>query len=188
MAPTAFIEHQLPGRLRLRVPDRRGDHAYFESVTQSLSAHPGVSRLRTDARRGSVIIHHTDDDAGRLIATAGELFSVFEEQPRLPSAVARQPETAAILEVLAATWAALGFYKLSRRDALGTASENFWSAFRAHQLLNSRTFAIAYASLGVVQLLNLRILGSASSLFYNSFIAWKLAEAAGGKSRIQFPR
>lgn len=188
MVSTAIIAHQIPGRVRLRIPERRGDHAYFESLIQGLSAHPGVHRTRVDARRGSVVIHHAHDDARPLIVAAEELFCVQEEDQTLPPEVARQPQAVAILEVLAATWAALGFYQLARRDVAGAASENFWSAFRAHHLLNSWTFTFAYGTLALVQLFRLQILGSASSLFYSSFVAWKLAEAAGGKSRIVFPK
>jgi len=189
MAPTALIEHQLPGRVRLRVPECRGDHAYFERVTRGLSEHPTVSRMRIDARRGSVVIHHTEDHPGQLIAAACDLFEVLEEEPpQLPPSLAENPETVVVLEILAAWWSLLGFYQLTRRDVLGTATENFWNAFRAGQLLNSRAIGIEYAIFGVIQLFRRQVVGSASSLFYNALLAWKLAEAAGGKSRIQFPR
>jgi len=40
MIPVAYIEHQLPGRVRLRVPSRRGEVPFFEKVVRELSKHP----------------------------------------------------------------------------------------------------------------------------------------------------
>ena len=36
MTPRAYLVHQIDGRLRLRIPDRREDEEFFEEVAASL--------------------------------------------------------------------------------------------------------------------------------------------------------
>jgi len=52
MIPVAYIEHQLPGRVRLRVPSRRGEVPFFEKVVRELSKHPAIRELSATAAHG----------------------------------------------------------------------------------------------------------------------------------------
>jgi hypothetical protein len=45
MPSSAIIEHQLPGRLRLRIPTRRGDVSFFQGLVHALSERPDVKEI-----------------------------------------------------------------------------------------------------------------------------------------------
>lgn len=48
----------MPGRLRVRMPSKRGDTSYFHEVTLRLSEHSGIiANLAT----GSILIRHESD-------------------------------------------------------------------------------------------------------------------------------
>lgn len=55
---TAFIVHQVPGRMRFKVPDRRGDIAFFSHLSECLSLCPGISSTNINARTGSVVLSY----------------------------------------------------------------------------------------------------------------------------------
>ena len=42
MVPEARIVHRIAGRMRVRVPSRRGDPAYFSTVEETLRSLNGV--------------------------------------------------------------------------------------------------------------------------------------------------
>ena len=58
MAPPAYIVHQVHGRLRLRVPEMRGDPDYFEEVADVLAERTDDIRVRTNHVTGSVLLLH----------------------------------------------------------------------------------------------------------------------------------
>jgi len=70
--PFAFVSHQVDGRVRLRVPDMRRQDEYFERMRQRLASLPGLRRLTTNTRTGSVLIEY-----------AGQLEALEELGPRL---------------------------------------------------------------------------------------------------------
>ena len=79
MLPVAFLEHQIPGRIRLRVPSKRGDCAYFDSARQRLSGTPAWGEVKANARTGSLVIRDCGD-VDRLKSEAAKrgLFSLAE--------------------------------------------------------------------------------------------------------------
>lgn len=64
--PRALLVHCIPGRLRLRVPERRNDADYFARITARLSMLDGVRTVRSDARVASVLVLHADGSPGRI--------------------------------------------------------------------------------------------------------------------------
>ncbi len=56
MIPAARIEHLSPGRLRLRISDRRRQPDYFEALRARLGEEPAVQDVRVDPRTGSVLL------------------------------------------------------------------------------------------------------------------------------------
>lgn len=70
--PFAFVTHQVEGRVRLRVPGMRRQGEYFERMRASLASLPGLRRLTTNTRTGSVLIEYS-----------GELEALGELGPRL---------------------------------------------------------------------------------------------------------
>jgi hypothetical protein len=60
MIPVAYIEHQLPGRVRLRVPSRRGEVPFFEKVVRVLSKHPATRELTASPLTGSITLRYLE--------------------------------------------------------------------------------------------------------------------------------
>jgi hypothetical protein len=58
MKARAHPVHSLPGRTRLRVPNRRGDAAFFTELTHRLVQCTGVGKVETNPLTGSVLVHH----------------------------------------------------------------------------------------------------------------------------------
>ena len=62
MAPLARVAHALPGRKRIKIDGKRGDAAYFAMLEKKLAECPGVGRVTTDPRTGTVLVNHTAED------------------------------------------------------------------------------------------------------------------------------
>jgi len=87
--PIAYVEHQIPGRLRLRIPERRGDVAFFQRVVGALSKVPDVTELDGSPLTGSVRIRYSGTAEAIAAAAAKEgLFEICkrdgEAQPKKP--------------------------------------------------------------------------------------------------------
>ena len=55
----AHIVHSLPGRTRLKLPNRRGEPDYFTRLSECLSQCAGVVRVQANLRTGSLLLEHT---------------------------------------------------------------------------------------------------------------------------------
>jgi hypothetical protein len=60
MIPSAEIVHRVNGRLRLRVPERRGDAPWFAATRKALAGFPGVLRVTANPDTGSFLIRGKD--------------------------------------------------------------------------------------------------------------------------------
>lgn len=69
MSARATIAHRMPGRIRLSVPEMRGDEAFFTGLAAQLSGQPDVVRVRPNTRAGSLLVEHTGE-AGPILAWA----------------------------------------------------------------------------------------------------------------------
>ncbi len=58
MLPSAYIVHQLGNRLRLRLPDYRGDQAFFAAAEQQLAACPAVEGVIANPLTAGLLIRH----------------------------------------------------------------------------------------------------------------------------------
>jgi hypothetical protein len=83
MAPEARVVHRTRGRLRLRIPSRVRDQAYFEHVCQALSESSAVAEVVANPTTASVLVRH-DDDA-QVILTLGAERGLFEVAPSPPA-------------------------------------------------------------------------------------------------------
>ena len=64
MLPDAYITHATSGRVRIKIPDRKGDEAYFSSLKEKLaglSELPGIQRVEANPLTGSILVTHTLD-------------------------------------------------------------------------------------------------------------------------------
>jgi len=58
-AAHAIVVHRLPGRVRLRIHDRRGDAAYFSQLSESLGRFENVRNARANPVTGSIALEFT---------------------------------------------------------------------------------------------------------------------------------
>lgn len=142
-APSATRSHRSPGRLRLRIPGRSKDHAFFRRIEKSLSELPEVFDVETNPMTGSVLVKHSTD--AEVIETFGreqDLFDVTsgrsvtaprQLQARVEKVVRREekrgwPRTG-IAGVVALVGAAI--YQIGKGHLLPPAVTLLESAFRA---------------------------------------------------------
>ena len=80
----AKIAHQLPGRMRLKVPGAKGDPELLEQVRQTLVVVPGIHEVEINSTTGSVTIHYcanTHPEMHRSIDTHQQVFAVAHHAP-----------------------------------------------------------------------------------------------------------
>jgi hypothetical protein len=181
MMPTAFLEHQLPGRVRLKISSKRGDVSFFQSIVQRLVDHPDIDELSANPQTGSILILHSGDvDAIAHFAAQRGIFEMRRREPISAPARAKKSTDAAALEVRPLTAAAvglsgLGLYQITQGQPLGSAVENFWNAFGAYRILKNPALAFGLVGFGLYQLMRGQLLGSASSLFFYALVAHHIA-------------
>jgi Heavy metal associated domain 2 len=87
MSVRAHAVHRLPGRIRFRVPDRRGDGAFFDEVEKRFERLEGVRDVETNSTTGSVLVRCDATLEELLNATLGsdlgELLQLVESAPPL---------------------------------------------------------------------------------------------------------
>jgi hypothetical protein len=182
MTPVVYIEHQMPGRVRFRAPTKRGDPAFFEAVETGLRKCPVVDALTTNARSGSVLVHHRGDlRAVAAFAAEKDLFELDREVRGMAPASDVAPG-ADPLSLVAASFAGLSLYQLARGGNLGGAVENFWNSYNARRTLNGQWMSLVLLAAGAYQLVNGQLLGSATSLMFHAATARHLAKLEQGKS------
>jgi hypothetical protein len=173
MTSLAIIEHQLPGRLLLRIPTRRRDVSFFQGLVHALSECPEVREIDATPLTGSVLIHHSG--SAQVITAAAAERKIFEVGNRPEKARQIPPTSSGPLDAAATGLAGLAAFQLARGQAIGNAAENFWNAYGARRFLGRSEIGAGFALLGILQLLRGELLGSASSLFFYSLIARQLA-------------
>src|SRR5277367_6236120 len=55
------IAHQVPGRIRIKIPSAKGDPAMLEEIQKTFSAIPGIEQVVVNPQTGSVILHYDTD-------------------------------------------------------------------------------------------------------------------------------
>jgi hypothetical protein len=64
------IAHQVPGRVRMKIPSGKGNPELLEQMKQTLSVIPGIEEVIINPDTGSVVLHydtdHHDEFHGRL--------------------------------------------------------------------------------------------------------------------------
>jgi len=187
MVPVAYIEHQLPGRVRLRVPSRRGDVPFFERVVRELAKHPSMRELTASSLTGSITLHYCEPLQSITAAAADQkLFKTGRLERQNKGSKSKQ--TSALYEGpglaggIAAGLSGLGVFQVVQGNVLGSAVENLWHAFGAHRIFGRLDIAVVFAALGIYQLLRGQIFGAASSLFFYGLVLPHIAAMEGARS------
>ncbi|HXX58012.1 MAG TPA: hypothetical protein VEI96_08445 [Thermodesulfovibrionales bacterium] len=58
MLPDAYISHQTPERLRIKIPSRKRDQAYLTRMKELLSALEGIEAVECNPLTGSLLLTH----------------------------------------------------------------------------------------------------------------------------------
>jgi hypothetical protein len=95
---SAFIVHELPGRLRLKIPEKRGDTAYFTRLAEQLPHCPGVARVDGKAHTGSLLVLHASATRAADIDAYAERLGLFSltDRPATPRRTLRQCANAGV--------------------------------------------------------------------------------------------
>lgn len=166
----------MPGRLRVRIPSKRGDTSYFRDVTQRLSEHSGVTGIIANPATGSLLIRH-ESGLPSIVQHAVELGlfaveAVLDPERRVP------PDSAQIWGPMSLVFFGLSAVQFARGPVLGPATENMWQAFGAANFLQSRELTIVFSCLALVQLARGRLFGSAVSLLFYGLVAQQIRTLA----------
>jgi hypothetical protein len=188
MIPAAHIEHQLPGRVRLRVPSKRGEVPFFEKVVRELSKHPAVHELTATPLTGSIMLQYSEPlHAITAVAVDQDLFETARAQPapkRAEPSKAAQPSKPTLLANGVATGlSGLSLFQVAQGNALGSAVESFWHSFGAHRFLGRSDIAAGFAALGVYQALRGHLFGPASSLVFYALVMRQIAAMEQARGR-----
>ena len=73
MIPVAHVAHMVTGRVRIKVPSRRGDVEYFTVLYEELLDYPALVDVRVNPGTGSIIINHDAPSLEQLKSFAEEM-------------------------------------------------------------------------------------------------------------------
>jgi hypothetical protein len=84
MIPEAVLSHTTPGRLRVKVPSRKGDAAYFSVLKEHFAHFEGVKQVEANALTSSVLLIHSADL--KALAAFAEEHALFKLRKLGPQA------------------------------------------------------------------------------------------------------
>ena len=59
--PIAFVSHKTGTRIRLKVPSKKKNHGFFESLSENIQKIQGVQSIETNPLTGSILLSHSSD-------------------------------------------------------------------------------------------------------------------------------
>ena len=188
MIPVAHIEHQLPGRVRLRVPSKRGEAAFFERIVKELSKHPAIWELVASPLTGSITLQYSEP-LQAIVDAAVDLMLFETGQPKSSAKASETKRSerlngdASLASSVAAGLSGLSLYQAAQGKVVGNAVESLWLSFSARVTLGRSDLSAVFAVLGVWQMFTGRFLGSASSLFFYSLVMRQVAAVEDARAR-----
>jgi hypothetical protein len=141
------IAHQLPGRIRLRIPEKRGDDAFFRQLREVAGSVPGIRQVEVNHRTGSVLVLHdpdvpllamseavglrleTDTGTRPIVEQVGGGLQQIDTALRSVAGGQLDLRGVALIGLLG-----FGLYQLARGEVLAPAATLFWYAFALTQL------------------------------------------------------
>jgi hypothetical protein len=161
--PSAYIKHQLPGRVRLKIPQKRGDFRYFDRIAELFTGYKGITQLQLNPPAASILICHATKinflNIAEFAQTNG-LFTIIEQPeetfsiPHLPIAKLTSTSLGRLDDslmdfsrgrldgrsLLIMALIGLAARQMTRGHVLGAASSLLWYAFRLLKEENEKTF------------------------------------------------
>jgi hypothetical protein len=80
MRTQAQIVHQTHGRMRLRIPARRKDLAYFVHLYEDLRKVPGVADVVINPSTASVLLHFPQESATSVVESLGRMGLLHQDR------------------------------------------------------------------------------------------------------------
>ena len=75
--PDATITHTSPGRTRVKIPSKKGDHGFFSKVAERFSVCDGVREAHSNALTATVLLlHHSEPKKLSYFAEENNLFNI----------------------------------------------------------------------------------------------------------------
>lgn len=152
----AFLVHSVPGRVRIRIPAKRGDIVYFTALVSALGQCPEVASAKANAHAASILL---------ILVPGGNLEAVrrFAEQHEWFILQGDQPESAPSLGAVVAEQ----FNQMDQLIARGTGGH-----LDMHSL-----FFMLFLWLGVQQFLRGQIMQPAIPMLWRALeILWDIEE------------
>ena len=162
--PSAYIKHQLPGRVRLKIPQKRGDFRYFDRIAEIFTDCPGITQLQLNPPAASILICHvTETDFLNIaeFAQTNGLFTIIEQPeeetfsipylpiPKLTSKGLNRVDESLMdfskgrldgRSLLFLTLIGLAVRQVTQGNIMGPASTLLWYAFSLLKEENEKTF------------------------------------------------
>jgi Heavy metal associated domain 2 len=84
--------HNLPGRTRFKIPERRGDHAFFHEISELLRKFPSMQKVESNPLTGSFLLLYSGDiDSEPMQAALDALAEIFELEVSAPPVARKLP-------------------------------------------------------------------------------------------------
>lgn len=84
MITRAYLSHIAMGRVRLKIPAKRGNKEYFQALETALAAHSDIDAVQANPRTGSVLILHSGSLDLAALAQQAEEQSWFQLETLVP--------------------------------------------------------------------------------------------------------
>jgi hypothetical protein len=78
MIATAYVSHNVPGRLRLKIPEKKGEAAFFAKVANAVMEMPNMTSIQVNHVTASILCLHDDVSVQKISDYANEhrLFTI----------------------------------------------------------------------------------------------------------------
>ncbi len=181
MIPAAYVQHELPHRIRFRIPAKRGDLPFFQTAMQVLRACSEVTASSANPRTASILVRHSGDT--EAIASFVARHDLFEIRRKLAAPRrSRSAESSASRGFEPGSMASLGFsilavYQAVRGRLAGNAVECVWASYQIRHVLSNRWLSAAYLGIGLYRMVTGPVLGSAATLAFYAASAHHLHDS-----------
>ncbi len=161
--PKAYIKHQLAGRVRLKIPAKRGDEQYFEELAEAFATCDAITQLQLNPPTASLLIQYGAVPFAEVADFAAEagLFALVEQGD------ADLPTTE---HLSVAGWSSLGVSQFDQQ----------LSQLSAGRVDLRSVFFLGFMGLAVHQAVKGHIMSPASTFF------WRALELLNNKNEKMF--
>jgi hypothetical protein len=145
MTVRAQIAHALPGRVRVRLPEQRGDADFFASLAEQLTASGLFQAVSTNPTTGSVVLEFEGPREAVLAKLSAQLpfaLDLTGAPPAPPSGIGVAPDPLRLVSgrdvnqmfLIGTLFGVVGLVQTFRGEIMLPALSAFWYAARAFRL------------------------------------------------------